>query len=103
MPKKKHTELLNVFLVKKGIAEPRKIFKSVKTLEHYKISLGSNREGMLYVQKSRIQIPKWTRFFKAVLDPTKLGLKTASSAAILLVNIKERIIAVSFGHGRYLL
>ena len=104
MPKKAEpTELLNVFLVKAGVSDPEAILKRFQALEAHEVPLGGNRRGTLYIQRSVVGIPKWMRIFKSAIDLRAAGLKTASSAAVLLGKFGERILAVAFGQGRHLL
>jgi len=101
--KKEPTEFLNVFLAKPEILHPNAIFNQVDALRPYSVPLGGRRKGILYVQRSIVGTPKWARIFKDVIDPKAVGLKTASSAAVLLVKLGDRILAVAFGQGRHLL
>lgn len=97
------TELLKIFLVKSDISDPRAILKRFESLEPHDVPLGGKRKGTLYVQRSVVGIPKWTRLFKGVIDPKAVGLRTASSAAVLLAELGKRILVLAFGHGRHLL
>jgi uncharacterized protein (TIGR04141 family) len=63
--------------------------------------------GTFYVEESHVRRPNWVRdFFGSALDG-KFKLLNASSKGVLLTRIdvggEQRIFAVVFGHGRYLL
>jgi uncharacterized protein (TIGR04141 family) len=63
--------------------------------------------GTFYVEESHVRRPSWVRdFFGKALDG-KFKLLNASSKGVLLTRIdvegEQRIFAVVFGHGRYLL
>ncbi len=104
MPKKvEPTELLNIFLVKADISEPKAILKGFEALDPYDVPLGGKLKGTLYIQRSIVRIPKWARIFEGLINPKAVGLRTASSAAVLLTKLGKRTLAVAFGHGRHLL
>ncbi len=104
MPKKvEPTELLNIFLVKADISDPKAILKGFEALESYEVPLGGKLKGTLYIQRSVVGIPRWTRIFKGVIHPKAVGLRSASSAAVLFAKLGKRTLAVVFGHGRHLL
>ena len=58
--------------------------------------------GTLFVQNSYPKPPSWSSYFKKYLDPSQLG-KVTTSSAVLLLETKNRIFAITFGHGRHLL
>jgi uncharacterized protein (TIGR04141 family) len=63
--------------------------------------------GMFYMENSLTRTPEWLAdFFGDRLD-AKLQLRTASARGLLLVRasdaVRERIFALTFGHGRHLL
>ena len=47
-------------------------------------------------------MPPWARFFRGYLDPRQLG-QVSSAAAVLLMKSRDRLFAITFGHGRHLL
>jgi uncharacterized protein (TIGR04141 family) len=97
------TEYLTIFLVKEGVTGESQIFKRPLELDRMRVALGPDREGRLYGQSSQIREPRWLRLFRESIDPSTLDVKVASSAAVLLVESGERLLALTFGHGRHLL
>jgi uncharacterized protein (TIGR04141 family) len=103
-PKGPPTEYLTIFLVKEGLSKPSEIFKRPMTLEHpVKVPLGPRREGKLYIQASQTREPRWARIFRGEVDLTGMNYKVASSGAVLLMESGQRLLALTFGHGRHLL
>ena len=64
--------------------------------------IGNKDTAELYVKPSRPKPPVWARFFEGYLKSDQLG-RVASASALLLVKAKNRIFAITFGQGRYLL
>ena len=59
--------------------------------------------GSFYAEDSRSRLPDWVRdFFLDTLART-FTIRTASAKGALLVNVQQRIFAITFGHGRHLL
>ena len=71
-------------------------------MERYALKSVSRSIGDLYVQRRGPQPPRWARFFEGYLDPRQLG-QVASAAAVLLLQARERLFAITFGQGRHLL
>jgi len=58
--------------------------------------------GDLYVKKGWRNPPKWAQFFEDYVPIDELGY-VESTAAVFLIESRERLFAVTFGQGRYLL
>src|SRR5215216_1684901 len=102
-PKAPPTEYLTLFLVKEGLSKASEIFKRPMNLEQpVKVPLGTGRDGKLYIQASHTREPRWARLFRGEVDLTGLNYKVASSGAVLLMKSGERLLALTFGHGRHL-
>lgn len=102
-PHKDPTRLLNVHLLKEGTSDPKEIFQDADSLKSYEVPIGNSLLGRLYVGQSRVRSPRWLRLFSSVLKTDDLGLRVASASAVLIVKLKGRILALSFGQGRFLL
>ncbi|MGZ5481421.1 MAG: TIGR04141 family sporadically distributed protein [Pyrinomonadaceae bacterium] len=66
------------------------------------IPLGRGRQGRLFIKQPRANPPSWADLFKEHVDPRQFG-DTSSPGAALVVPVKDRWMAVTFGQGRYLL
>ncbi len=94
---------LTIFLVRPGLTDPDKILEDRDGLEHFDIRTSKGFLGSLYVRKSVERRPRWLAFFAGALDPRKVPAKSASSAAVLLIQRKKQVYALTFGYGRTLL
>lgn len=59
--------------------------------------------GTFYVKPSPVLEPAWLDFFGSTVDRRALNLNRASSAGVLLIERNNRLFAVTFGYGRYML
>ncbi|MEZ4222622.1 MAG: TIGR04141 family sporadically distributed protein [Polyangiaceae bacterium] len=64
------------------------------------ISSEGRHVGLLYTRPSTYGVPSWAAFFENAIDPNKLGLRSASASAVLVVPVKKRLFALTFGYGR---
>ncbi len=96
------TQGLTVYLLKENFTNPETIIQAQQLPDVYPLKSGRKHIGDLYVQRGRSKPPRWAQFFAGYVDIHKLGHVT-SAAAVLLVPARDRIFAVTFGHGRYLL
>jgi uncharacterized protein (TIGR04141 family) len=105
VPRRKEKPLvepLTVFLVR-GVTDPDKILQDRGSLTHIEIRTARGFLGSLYVQKSFVTQPRWVRFFAKSVNPKRIPATSSGSAAILLIQVKKQVYALSFGHGRTLL
>lgn len=98
-----YSNKLSIYLIKKEYATDKDILKDAQNLTAESIS----DVGMLYYGKSKTFAPAWLKkFFGNVFDnrinsnENLLKIFSASAKALLLVRIKGRIFAISFGYGR---
>jgi uncharacterized protein (TIGR04141 family) len=66
------------------------------------IMVGTAEFGKLFVKKTPAKPPKWSKFFDGYVDRQKLG-SVQSTAGVLIVPLKKRLFALTFGHGRFIL
>jgi len=93
---------LTIYLIKEGYDTAETVIRNERTLEKHEPGSGPQQIGALYVQPSRPKPPRWARFFQEYIDPSQLG-RVASAAAVLLVEARQRLFAITFGQGRHLL
>src|SRR3954468_2214635 len=96
------TESLSVYLGKAGITTAEDLLKIAAGLKDFPIKDGSGALGTLYVQTRKAKVPRWAKFFEGQVNPALVG-RTSSTAAVLLVPIEDRLFALAFGQGRYLI
>lgn len=80
---------------------PLSSIKHDLTIKPYTVR-AEGRTYDLFVRRRPPKLPKWTDFFTDYLDISIFG-DVRTSAAILLVPIGTRLIALTFGNGRYML
>jgi len=100
--KKAPLQPLTVFLCKTGV-ETDGLIDAEKKPVVSDVDLGSGVAGKLYSKPSNRVHPKWVEFFGKAIDPKKLELWSSSAAAVLVVPVRKRLVAVTFGYGRFLL
>jgi uncharacterized protein (TIGR04141 family) len=96
------TQTLTIYLIKEHINEPFYILKPDLAVTPYPIVINEDITYQLFVKKVRADFPKWTELFKNYVDRSIFG-ETRPTAAVLLVPIDNRIIALTFGQGRHML
>jgi uncharacterized protein (TIGR04141 family) len=67
-----------------------------------RIPLGKGIEGRLFIKSPTASPPSWADLFEEHVDAREFG-KSSSPGAALIVPVKERWVAVTFGQGRHLL
>jgi uncharacterized protein (TIGR04141 family) len=60
-------------------------------------------DAMLYTNSTPMRRPAWESFFEEAVDVGSLALRTASASAVLVLRVRERLFAITFGYGKYLL
>lgn len=98
-----HTPLrgLTIYLIKQTYRDVESVVAQ-EDLISYELSIGHNRLGDLFVQTNRPKAPRWANFFEGYIDARDFG-RVASAAAVLIIEVRGRLFAVTFGHGRHLL
>lgn len=95
------THGLAIYLLKENIADPQIAVQGPQLVRH-EIRRGRRLIGNLYVQRGRPRPPRWAKFFDGYVDRREFG-QVSSAAAVLLVSVRDRIFALTFGQGRHLL
>jgi uncharacterized protein (TIGR04141 family) len=93
---------LTVYLVKEDISDPRDFLKNSTSSNHYPIGRDDHAIGDLYVEPRSPKQPRWARFFQDYVPTAAFG-QISSANALLVVKQDDRIFAVTFGTGRFLL
>jgi uncharacterized protein (TIGR04141 family) len=93
---------LTVYLLKPSFKEHADAIADAGRLKPFTITSGAATIGRLYVKPPRGKPPRWAAFFADHVDANELG-KVASTAAVMLVKTRERLLALVFGAGRFLL
>jgi uncharacterized protein (TIGR04141 family) len=96
------TTHLTIFLLKSAVTEDEQAVPGLDALTRHEVDVGLQERAALYIETRRSYVPRWARFFEGQVPSTAFG-RVSSAAAVLLVRSEGRVLAVSFGHGRYLL
>ncbi|WP_345871475.1 TIGR04141 family sporadically distributed protein [Shewanella algae] len=60
-------------------------------------------EGVLYIKNSQEKRPRWAQLVDAIVGREVDQLSNKSSSAVLLVRVEGKVLAFTFGYGRFLL
>ena len=92
---------LSIYLLKTVIERPEDAIASSPSVQQVSIGHGRGAIGTLFYRSTPTRPPRWVNFF----DPhvNRNDFKSSSSSAVLIVRTANRLFAVTFGHGRYLL
>ncbi len=93
---------LTIYLLKNGMRSARDALEAPGKLRSFPIDIG-RVAATLFVKPSRVASPAWLAFFEGHLDLSDLLIRSASSAAVLVLSVAGRWFAVTFGYGRHLL
>ena len=102
---RKNSQTLSIFMIKEGVKSISEIIKNHDKLN--KINMKINKvEAYLYFKQNEPKAPSWINILKPYIihnvdEISKLENKSAS--AILIIKIRERFFALTFGYGRFLL
>ena len=94
---------LNIYQIKFGITDHDEILTDRDRLRSYPVRAGRSLLGILYLQRTRLRLPRWLPFFQDLVDFEGVELRTAAVAAVLVVQRGDRLFALTFGHGRWLI
>ncbi|MHB1586817.1 MAG: TIGR04141 family sporadically distributed protein [Acidiferrobacteraceae bacterium] len=93
---------LTIFLLKEEASSPETALQTEHRLDEHELTSGGTHIGNLYVQRGRPKPARWARFFEGYVDTGLFG-QVSSTAAVLVIRSRERMFAITFGHGRHLL
>lgn len=94
---------ITVLLIKDGLTNHYDIIDDVDSRPVIPIRDGRTLIGRLYIERSHLRPPKWLSYFGDNDELVDLRLVSASASAVLLVQRANRVFAVVFGYGRYML
>jgi uncharacterized protein (TIGR04141 family) len=92
---------LTIYLLEQTVEEEQVVAALADCTEH-RITVGRT-SGRLFVKAVHNNDgPRWATLFEDQVNPRELGL-VASISAVLLITISDRLVALTFGAGRFLL
>lgn len=93
---------LTIYLLKEEVGSPFDAIDISDEVQVVPVPVGDT-EAALFVKSSETRPPAWQSFFDGHVDLSDVALRTASSAAVLVLSVASRWFAVTFGYGRHLL
>src|SRR4051812_31285086 len=93
---------LTIYLLKEQLKHPADALREAERLKCFTITDGATTIGDLYVRSPKSRVPRWAEFFEGHLDIAELG-RVASTSAVLIVKTWNRLFALTFGQGRFLM
>jgi len=99
---KKKSHNLSILLLKPEIASAGEALKETESLQSCSVSIGGNTANLFHKQNPG-RPPSWVMLFKPQVGTTLDGLRNSGTAAVLVVKHADRLFALTFGYGKYLL
>lgn len=93
---------LTIYLLKGTVRGASDAVEGPDDLQVFPIRVG-RATATLFVKPSLVVPPAWVGFFEGHVDLRQVLLRSASSAAVLVLSVAGRWFAVAFGYGRHLL
>ncbi len=93
---------LSIYLIKESYTDNALIVPKSGAMNSYEINDEEGFLGKLYIKTDYTSVPKWADFFQDIFSPIDIGLITKSARAVLIVNINERKLCLTFGHAHFL-
>ncbi|MBV9885716.1 MAG: TIGR04141 family sporadically distributed protein [Acidobacteria bacterium] len=103
MPAKPKSRTLTIFLLKDPVQEPGAILKHSQTLIEHPVLIDGKHAGSIFLQPTDDRKPSWLGLFEGAVAFDFDMVRNASTAAVWLIKIEGRQIALTFGYGRNLL
>ncbi len=98
----KPSHSLTIYLAKVDVSDTRELIRTKQPVKEFIIGPEESPIGILFAQSGFPKPPRWAKYFEKHMDTGQLG-QVSSAAAALIVGSRERLFAITFGHGRYLL
>lgn len=105
MPDPKPYRYLNTLLAKAehGDTDFREFLSTDARVIPLEISEQHGFEGILYIKITQEKRPHWASLADAIVDREIDQLSNKSSSAVLLIRVNSKVLAFTFGYGRFLL
>jgi len=105
MPDKKPYRRLNVLLAKDEFSnkEYRELLSPDAKVTELELEDGHDFDGILYVRNPEEKRPRWAQLVDTLVGVTVDQLSNKSSSAVFLIRVEGKVLAFTFGYGRFLL
>lgn len=98
-----HTYNFTIFLMKENVDKFEQCIKKTKSVFYSDIKSECALEGKIVISNSSSREPCWKNFLQTISQKELKVENNVSNKAVMLVRIRERILALTFGYGRTLL
>jgi len=105
MPAKKPYRRLNVLLAKDEFSdsEYRDLLSPDAKVSELAIEEAHEFDGVIYVKKPEEKRPRWAPLIDTLVGTEVDQLSNRSSSAVFLIRVDRKVLAFTFGYGRFLL
>ncbi len=93
---------LTIYLLKSRVQRAEDAIEATDSVRAFPIHVGDDG-ATLFVKPSRVVPPVWVGLFQGYVDFADVFLRSASSAAVLVLPVAGRWFAATFGYGRHML
>jgi uncharacterized protein (TIGR04141 family) len=100
--KNRKLQKLTISLLKEGLSRADAL-KNADTVSGYRVPSISTGHDSLFTASRVPSPPPWRAYLRDHVDGGLDDLLTASASGVLLLEVSDRLFAVTFGHGRHLL
>jgi len=97
------SQRLTVFLLEEDVHEFADALSTVNSAVELPLSEVTGLDGKFYFERRKPRPAHWVSYIQPAVSGEIEGAITASSSALLLVRVADRMMALTFGHGRGLL
>lgn len=94
---------LNIYLIKDELSDPDDVIVDRESLRPFDVRVAGELIGVLFIRPTIPKPPGWLQYFASYVDFGPFRVETASSGALLFVQRGQRLFAVTFGSGKWLL
>lgn len=94
---------LPVYLIKEPYTDDANIIPKIADMSCYEIKDSKGAFGILYINTGYTSVPKWAEFFSDIFSPGDIGLVTKSARAVLIANVSDRKVCLTFGHSQFMI
>lgn len=97
------TYRLTIFLMKKYVKDFKQCIKADKEVQFVDINTQLEWDGVIVIAKSSFKKPDWVNFLQCYSEEEITLRDNVSNKAIMLLRVRNRIMALTFGYGRVFL
>lgn len=97
------TWTVSIFLLKDEVRSYENALKDPLSLIRLLPRVRTSRNAVLYVKKTPVRPPRWKRLLSEGFDLEKIIPESASTSAVLFLEVQTHKLALAFGHGHAML